>query len=92
MNETCNSCIWILEEWSKQLGISYEAINVWLFMIIQPLLIIFGCISTIKCANTKSWNVKNNLKCASYIILILGTIFTFVLVTLPYVMVGIEGK
>ena len=92
MNETCNSCIWILEEWSRYLGISYEAINVWLFIIIQPLLIIYGCISTIKCANTKSWNVKNNLKCTSYIILILGTIFTFVLVTLPYIMVGVEGK
>jgi len=75
MKEICDVCIWILEQWSKELGISYAAINIWLFIILQPLLIVFGCWSTIKCANTKNEKLKNKLKWISISILILGVIF-----------------
>lgn len=41
MDEFCNQCITFLEEMSKILGISYGELNVWLFVIIQPALILF---------------------------------------------------
>ncbi len=33
-------CVEILMDWSRATGMSYEEINIWLFVIIQPLLII----------------------------------------------------
>ena len=33
-------CVYILVDLSEIIGISYEAINIWIFIIIQPLLII----------------------------------------------------
>ena len=41
MIEVCNWCIQFLYKASDFLGISYEEINVWLFIIIQPGLIIY---------------------------------------------------
>ena len=72
MKELCDYCISVLEVCAKEMGISYAAINVWLFIIIQPLLIIIGCFSTIKCANTKNEKLKQNLKWLSISILIFG--------------------
>ena len=34
-------CVVLLVDLAKVLGISYEALNVWVFIIIQPLLIVF---------------------------------------------------
>ena len=33
-------CVYILVDLAELIGISYEAINIWIFVIIQPLLII----------------------------------------------------
>ena len=33
-------CVYILVDLSEIMGISYEAINIWIFVIIQPLLIL----------------------------------------------------
>ena len=33
-------CVYILADLSEIIGISYEAINIWIFVIIQPLLIL----------------------------------------------------
>ena len=41
MIEVCNWCIRFLYKASDYLGMSYEEINVWLFIIIQPGLILF---------------------------------------------------
>ena len=41
MVEVCNWCIRFLYKASDYLGMSYEEINVWLFIIIQPGLIIY---------------------------------------------------
>ena len=41
MVEVCNWCIRLLYKASDFLGMSYEEINVWLFIIIQPGLIIY---------------------------------------------------
>ena len=38
-------CVYILVDLAELIGISYEAINIWIFVIIQPLLIIvFFCL------------------------------------------------
>ena len=93
MKDLCNFCIEILELWEKETGISYEAINVWLFIIIQPILIIFGCVATIICANTKNEKVKRYLKWACYIILAIGIILTFLLFAIPILgnMISLKG-
>ncbi len=48
MNEICNWCIRFLYTVSDTTGLSYEEINVWLFIIIQPGLIIFFFVNSIK--------------------------------------------
>lgn len=40
MKYTFNICVEIISILSAKIGISYEALNVWLFVIIQPLLIL----------------------------------------------------
>lgn len=32
------ACVKILEIWSERLGISYEELNIWLFVVLHPLL------------------------------------------------------
>ena len=46
MVEVCNWCIRFLYKASDHLGMSYEEINVWLFIIIQPGLIIYFFLSS----------------------------------------------
>ena len=46
MVEVCNWCIRFLYKASDYLGMSYEEINVWLFIIIQPGLIIYFFLSS----------------------------------------------
>ena len=41
MVSVCNWCIQLLRDLSAMTGLSYEEINVWLFIIIQPGLILF---------------------------------------------------
>jgi len=41
MVSVCNWCIQLLRDLSAMTGFSYEEINVWLFIIIQPGLILF---------------------------------------------------
>ncbi len=48
MNDVCNWCIRFLYKASDFSGMSYEEINVWLFIIIQPGLIIYFFYSSIK--------------------------------------------
>ena len=54
MVEVCNWCIRFLYKASDYLGMSYEEINVWLFIIIQPGLIIYFFLSSSK------WKKKYN--------------------------------
>jgi hypothetical protein len=41
MNETFNTCVYILENIAYLLGITYEEVNVWVFCIIWPILTIW---------------------------------------------------
>jgi hypothetical protein len=40
MNKIFYWCVDLLKHWAKDLNMTYEEINVWLFVIIEPLLII----------------------------------------------------
>lgn len=46
-DSACNFCIQLLEELSKTYGVSYGELNVWLFVIIQPALILLFLTTTI---------------------------------------------
>lgn len=46
-DSACNFCIQLLEELSKTYGISYGELNIWLFVIIQPALILLFLTTTI---------------------------------------------
>ncbi len=48
MVKICNWCIQLLRDMAISTGFSYEEINVWLFIIIQPSLIILFFILWIK--------------------------------------------
>ncbi len=50
----CNQCITILENLSDAFGISYGTLNVLLFVIIQPLLIVIFMGTTIYCCVRKT--------------------------------------
>lgn len=43
----CNRCIEIMEEMSSMIGVTYGELNVWLFVIIQPVLILLFFTTTV---------------------------------------------
>ncbi|WP_148363910.1 hypothetical protein [Bacteroides sp.] len=46
-DKLCNNCIDVLEGLSKDIGMSYGELNVWLFVIIQPALILIFFTTTV---------------------------------------------
>ena len=50
-------CVYILVDLADLMGISYEAINIWIFVILQPLLIIIFFVLWRK--EKKKNNIKN---------------------------------
>lgn len=40
MNDVFNWCVWLLEVTAPMVGMTYQEINIWLFVIIQPALIV----------------------------------------------------
>lgn len=46
-DQLCNFCIEFLEETSKEFGVSYGELNVWLFVIIQPATILIFMTATV---------------------------------------------
>jgi hypothetical protein len=40
INDIFDWCVSLLQHWAKELGMTYNAINVWLFCIILPLLVL----------------------------------------------------
>ncbi len=37
MDTTFNWCVWLLVELAKPLGMTYNEINIWIFVIIEPI-------------------------------------------------------
>lgn len=46
-DEICNFCIELMEDMSSALGMTYGELNVWLFIIIQPALILLFFTTTV---------------------------------------------
>ena len=41
MNETFKWCVKLLEIWAAKLHMTYEEINIWIFVIIEPIIFLF---------------------------------------------------
>lgn len=78
-----NECIQLLSTMSKCLGISYGELNVYIFIIWMPLLIIYFTTTTLICVNTSNKNIIRRVKYVTYgflavnIILIIYLLFMF---------------
>lgn len=76
----CNYCITILENLSDTLGISYGTLNVVLFVIIQPLLIMIFMGTTIFCCVRKTdIKTKRYMFLSTIVICMICVVFVFVL-------------
>ena len=42
INELFDLCVWILEVVAPRIGMTYNEINIWLFVVLQPVLILAG--------------------------------------------------
>ena len=40
MNELFDSCVDLLLDWAAALGMTYEEINIWIFVILEPLVFV----------------------------------------------------
>lgn len=84
LNALCDLCIEMLEWWSRCTPFSYGEINVLLFIIIQPLLIVFYFATTLSdLLFSEKKKVRTNLWIASIAVFVLILICTFLLVFLP---------
>ena len=44
INELFDLCVWILEVVAPRIGMTYNEINIWLFVVLQPVLILAGIV------------------------------------------------
>ena len=40
MNEAFDFCVELLQNWAAALGMTYEEINIWIFVIIEPIVFV----------------------------------------------------
>lgn len=79
-DDICNHCITILESLSATLGISYGTLNVVLFVIIQPLLIMIFMGTTIFCCVRKTdIKTKRYMFLGTIVICMICVVFVFAL-------------
>ena len=81
-NYYCDICIDIITWWSRNTPLSYGAINILLFVIIQPLLICLYFV-TIMVMTTKKEKLKETLVTISTITFVISLIGVFLLIFLP---------
>ena len=84
MSKLCDLFIHILEYWCKDYE-GYAALNIFLFVLAEPSLIILFIMATIQCANTKNEKLKKRWKIAAYIILIAFVTFMTLLTVVPII-------
>ena len=88
----CNICIEVLEGLSQDLGMSYGELNVWLFVIIQPALILIFFTTTViltirlyrknkdfKRGNLITASISTIVIIAFVIAMLLGTAYVFLI-------------
>lgn len=85
MKQLCDFCIDCMYWWANNSCLTYEEINILLFVIIQPLLIIIGFVFAIVSTNTNNQKIKKYIKRISIIILILCFILSILLILLPII-------
>ena len=47
INDLFDLCVWILEVVAPRIGMTYNEINIWLFVVLQPVLILAGIVGVI---------------------------------------------
>lgn len=77
--ETCNLCIKALRLLAKDSGMTYEEINIGLFIIHEPLVILLLLIISIVSLHTNNKTIKEILKIILLLILIKGAACLFIL-------------
>lgn len=82
-DELCQLCIDIIKWWSNNSGISYSTINIFLFVILNPLLTIIATIVAVINSVSKNKKLKVILTSSLVFVLILGTVFIAYLVLIP---------
>lgn len=83
LDRICYICIDILRYWEAYTGIPYGVINTVLFVIIQPMLILFFAITTLICSKINNFKVKRNINYLTIFILFGCTVGTILLVLIP---------
>lgn len=82
-NELCDLCIKIMEWWSRNTPLSYGTINVLMFIIIQPLLILYFFVNNVLMICLKNNKFRKALFAISVIVFVLTIVTGAVLVFVP---------
>lgn len=80
MDKLCEDCTKLLEFWADNSFLTYGEINVLLFIILQPLLILIYFIFTMILGYTDNKKLKTTIVCISIIIMIGCALGTYVLI------------
>ena len=83
MDDICKYCIDILVWWEKNSAFSYGEINVWLFIILQPLLISIFIATTVFNCYSKNEKIKKIIAKISIVAFVVLVVFTLLLVGIP---------
>ena len=83
MEKLCDFFIKILEWWSKGSYYTYASLNIWLFFILEPLLILTFMALTIVGTKTKSEITKKRIRIFTYITFGICIIIPIVLIAIP---------
>lgn len=79
----CYFCIDVLRWWSRLTSISYGTINVWLFILLQPLMIIIFFATTVYQTIGKNERVKKIILRVSIVLFVIITLIGILSVVIP---------
>jgi len=83
-NALCNFFIRILNWWAHRSGFGYGEINVLLFLILQPLLILLFMITTVWGCRTASGRMKTALQIFTAVMFAICAAGTIVILIIPW--------
>lgn len=87
-----NNCIKFLSVLSQNLGISYGEINVYLFIIWLPAMLLYFTSAVFICVHTKNIKVIKVIKRISYVILIINFIILVSIISIFFTYVMLCAK
>lgn len=91
-NEFCDFCIDIIAWWGNNTPLSYGAINVLLFVVIQPFLIFLFFVTTIIAAKASSPRIKKWVVIFSALLMLLLTLGVVLLFAIPIIDIGTDMR